>query len=228
MRNHMLKLVLLMLVAALMAPLPGAARSTDALDDDTPLQPAPAGLPAGGQVWDRPATPADGATPPAAAGARPVPVLSPNPLWGIPFNALSVTRERPVFSASRRPPAAAVARTAPPRLPPPRPPEPERPQLSLVGTIAGSNEGFAILIDANSRAALRLRIGEDYQGWTLRAVEGREATLQKEGQAVVLSLPQPGRAGEVRATAGGADATRAPDAAQEARCRVKSHESCYD
>lgn len=226
MPNHAVKVALLMLMAALMAPLPGAARSTDAPDDDTP-RPAPLGTPAGTQIWDGPATPVVAAAPPAPARVQPVPVLSPNPLWGIPLNALSMTRERPIFSASRRPPANAVARTAPPRLPPPPPPEPERPQLSLVGTISGSNEGFAILIDANSKAALRLKLGEDYQGWTLRTVEGREATLQKQGQAVVLSLPQPARVGEVRAT-GEADSARAPDAAQDARCRVKSHESCYD
>jgi hypothetical protein len=44
-----------------------------------------------------------------------------NPLWGIPISALTATRERPVFSASRRspaPPAAPARRT---RAPAPRP-----------------------------------------------------------------------------------------------------------
>lgn len=36
--------------------------------------------------------------------ARPAPPGG-NPLWGIPMDALSATRERPIFSASRRPPA---------------------------------------------------------------------------------------------------------------------------
>jgi len=48
-----------------------------------------------------------------------------NPLWGIPVSSLSVTQERPLFSASRRPPAP-PAPLAPPPMPvaeaPPRPP----------------------------------------------------------------------------------------------------------
>src|SRR5215212_880442 len=32
-----------------------------------------------------------------------------NPLWGIPLKSLSLTRERPLFTPSRRPPAPAVA-----------------------------------------------------------------------------------------------------------------------
>ena len=40
---------------------------------------------------------------------------SGNPLWAIPLRALTVTRDRPIFSPSRRPPAAAViAAPAPP------------------------------------------------------------------------------------------------------------------
>ena len=35
--------------------------------------------------------------------------LSANPLWAIPLTQLSATRERPIFSPSRRPPPAAVA-----------------------------------------------------------------------------------------------------------------------
>src|ERR1700721_2394532 len=31
-----------------------------------------------------------------------------NPLWAVPFSSLTVTRERPLFSASRRPPPPPV------------------------------------------------------------------------------------------------------------------------
>jgi hypothetical protein len=45
-----------------------------------------------------------------------------NPLWGISLNSLSVTRERPLFTRSRRPPTPAVAHVEPARpfvVPPP-------------------------------------------------------------------------------------------------------------
>jgi general secretion pathway protein N len=145
---------------------------------------------AAGQAVARPATPASERS------------LSANPLWAIPLNQLSGTRDRPIFSSSRRPPLAAVA--AEPAVakaaPPPKPREPERPQLSLVGTIASEDEAFGIFLDQSTKAALRLKVGEDYQGWRLQSIQGREATLEKDQQAAVLSLPQPGgeAGGEIR------------------------------
>src|ERR1041385_3182930 len=64
------------------------------------------------------------------------PPVSGNPLWSIPLSALTATQERPVFSASRRPPPRAVAgpRIEPEALPAPsRPAEPEHPPLALIG-----------------------------------------------------------------------------------------------
>jgi general secretion pathway protein N len=104
-----------------------------------------------------------------------------------------MTRERPIFSPSRRPPPVVVAAPPTPSAPPPPPklPRLERPQLSLVGTVSGDDERFGIFIDQTTKAALRLRIGEDYQGWKLRAVQGREVTLEYEQQSAILTLPQP-------------------------------------
>jgi general secretion pathway protein N len=115
-----------------------------------------------------------------------------NPLWAIPLATLSDTRERPIFSSSRRPPppAAVSALASTPR--PPKPARIERPPLSLVGTIIGGDQGFGIFVDQSTKAALRLKLGEDYQGWTLRSLQGREATLERDQQTAVLSLPQPG------------------------------------
>jgi general secretion pathway protein N len=130
------------------------------------------------------------------APARPAPVperaLSANPLWAIPLTALSGTRDRPIFSASRRPLPPAVAPAATQAAAAPKPREPERPKFSLVGTVASGDEGIAIFLDQSTREALRLKIGEDYQGWRLRSVQGREAALEKDHRAVILALPQPG------------------------------------
>ncbi len=39
---------------------------------------------------------------------------------------------------------------------------------------------------------MRLRLGEEYQGWKLRSVHGREVTLVRDEQSATLNLPQPG------------------------------------
>ena len=69
-----------------------------------------------------------------------------NPLWTVPLNTLSATRDRPLFSASRRPPVVALPIVAPPQkhevlAPPP----PERPSLRLIGTIVGRKASLAML-----------------------------------------------------------------------------------
>ena len=115
-----------------------------------------------------------------------------NPLWGIPLKVLSATRERPIFSPSRRPP---------PKIPDPlaisasataKPPEPQRPLLMLVGTVIGEREAIAVFLDETTKNPIRLKTGDGHQGWVLRSVHGREATFQKDQQTATLSLPPPG------------------------------------
>jgi hypothetical protein len=179
----------------LLATALGAPAATLALSTSSDLD-APQSGGISSSVWEQSATPAPIVTvrPREAPPAAPERILSPNPLWEIPLSNLSTTRERPIFSPSRRPPPPVVAAAPPPSAPPPppKPPRVERPQFSLVGTVAGEDESFGIFVDQTTKSALRLRIGEDYQGWILRAVQGREVTLERDQQVVVLSLPQPG------------------------------------
>jgi len=183
----------LLLATALGAPAATLALPTDASD----LEPSRrADTPSISQIWDHPPAPAPVIVvrPPEAPPPAPERALSPNPLWEIPLSSLSITRERPIFSPSRRSPPPVVAAAPPPSAPPP-PPKPlrvERPQLSLVGTVGGEEESFGIFVDQTTKAALRLKIGDDYQGWKLLAVQGREATLQRDQETATLSLPQPG------------------------------------
>jgi hypothetical protein len=65
--------------------------------------------------------------------------------------------------------------------------------LSLVGTIASDGKSFGIFLDHATKQALRLKIGEDYQGWRLRSVQGREVTMEKDRQQAVLTLPTPNK-----------------------------------
>jgi hypothetical protein len=121
-----------------------------------------------------------------------------NPLWAVPLSTLTATRERPLFTPARRAPAAAVAGPVapPPPPPPPAPSEPERLQLVLVGAIASGSEGFAVFLDPATNNVIRLKTGQDHEGWVLRAVRGREAVLQKDKQTTTLALPVPGGAQE--------------------------------
>lgn len=116
---------------------------------------------------------------------------SANPLWGVPLSILTGTRDRPIFSPTRRPPPAAVAVTPPP---PPRPvakpQQPERPQLSLLGTIVNGNDGYGIFMDDAKRVPVRVRIGGSYEGWTLRSLQVNAATLGKGFEQAVLKFPK--------------------------------------
>ncbi len=147
---------------------PGLAPDTPALPQNSPVQNlAPVVKLPAGQLWS-----------PEATGR-------PNPLWAIPIASLTATRERPIFSPSRRPPAVA----APQRLL--RDNEPNRPLLALVGTVAAAPEGIAIFQDEKSKGIVRLRMGESHSGWTLTAVKAREATLLRGRETAVLVIPSP-------------------------------------
>jgi len=119
--------------------------------------------------------------------------LTGNPLWAVPLSSLSVTRERPIFAPSRRPPppaAIAAAYIAPVMLLPPKPPEPDHPLLTLLGTVvAGETEGIGIFINQINGSLVRLKTGEQHEGWILRAVRGREAMFEKNDQSATLVLP---------------------------------------
>jgi general secretion pathway protein N len=165
--------------------------ATDPLNVDA-AEDGRAGFSAASAIWAQPAARAQAQVVTAPPAPVPERALSANPLWAIPLTALSGTRDRPIFSSSRRPPPPAVAPAAVPKVAAvPKPREPERPQLSLLGTIASDDEGFGIFLDQSTKAVLRLKVDEDYQGWKLRSVQGREVTLEKDQQLVTLALPQP-------------------------------------
>jgi hypothetical protein len=182
----------------LLATALGVAASTSArpgdlsdLDADTPRQ---AGTPSG---WSRPDSPAASAPVVARPGepglAVPEHAPSANPLWAIPLKTLSTTHERPIFSPSRRPPPPVVAPVIVAKAPPPPPPaRVEHPQLSLLGTVISDEQRIGIFVDSSTKATLRLRIGEVYQGWTLSSIEAREVTLERDHETTRLSLPEPG------------------------------------
>jgi hypothetical protein len=123
---------------------------------------------------------------------RPAPELSTtaNPLWAIPISKLSATRDRPLFSASRRPRTPTVAAAPTPTVVA-QPPAPETPPFTLVGTIIGENSRIAIFFDEALKTAIGVKEGESDSGWILRSVDPRSAILDGSGRTVTLDLPEP-------------------------------------
>jgi general secretion pathway protein N len=163
--------------------------STFAADNDAPGNSAggPMGVSVAGQGTEQ-----ENAAAPrqVAAGAKP----ALNPLWRLPLERLSSTRERPIFSPSRRPPPAPTYVAPVAVRQPAKPPEPERPAITLVGTIIGTDDGYrmAIFLDTSTQDVLHLHIGEDYHGWVVSLIDQHEASLVKNGEQAMLELSGPG------------------------------------
>jgi len=137
-----------------------------------------------------------------------------NPLWTVPLSALSVTRDRPLFSASRRPAIVAVPMIAPP----PKqealgPSPPERPLLTLIGTILSPKASVAMLQGSSTDAISRLHLGQENDGWRVQAISLHSVVVEKGGQSAELGLPRPNGA---PATEGiGGAASKAPKAGND-------------
>jgi hypothetical protein len=112
-----------------------------------------------------------------------------NPLWVIPVASLASTRERPLFSPSRRPPAQAIAAPPPPKPRAAPPVVPEQLQLTLVGTVVGGNDHIGVFLDSATRNIVRLQVGQGVAGWTLRDIQARTATFKKDQRQTMLELP---------------------------------------
>jgi hypothetical protein len=117
-----------------------------------------------------------------------------NPLWSLPLARLTQTRDRPLFSPSRRPApkatavsdeTAPVARDESARAPPP---------FALIGTVMSGDDQIAILFDKSVNAAVRLHVGASTSGWSLSAVSARSAVLRRGAASTTLTLPAPGEA----------------------------------
>ena len=156
----------------------------------------------------RPAPEVEGAFAPATEGAGVADAAGPsgaprapdagarrtgNPLWTVPLSALSATRDRPLFSASRRPPIVALPIVAPPpqKQEALAPPPPERPLLTLIGTIVSPEASVAMLQGSNTEAISRLRVGQENDGWQVRGIGLRSIVVKKGPQSIELDLPRP-------------------------------------
>ena len=105
-----------------------------------------------------------------------------HPLEAQPLDRLSATRERPLFSPTRRP------------TPPPPPPEaapvavvPQPPNVQLFGIVM-DDEGARAIVRAGTEKVDRVQIGDDIGGWKVSQIEGRRLVLSLDGRFATFTL----------------------------------------
>ena len=134
---------------------------------------------------------------PGAAGAQTPP--SPAPARSLampPLDELRATRERPLFSPSRRPDVEPAA--APPAAPVEE--SPDTLPFELTGVVLGSETAIAILRNRDTQETVQLRRGETLEDWSLEEVAPRHVVLRQEDRQVRLELV-PAKAAEASAAA---------------------------
>jgi general secretion pathway protein N len=100
-----------------------------------------------------------------------------------PLDELQATRERPLFSANRRPPSVQVEPEA-------LPPIVESASLpfNLTGVALGPDIRVAILRNKDTNEEVRLREGEKINPWTVDVIAERYVVLRGDGKRVRLWL----------------------------------------
>lgn len=162
---------------------------------------------------DRPPRPAaaETAAPPApAAGTTALPTLE----------ALTETRKRPLFVVGRRGPGPApvplVVDTGPAE--PEEAPPPSALSLVLSGVVTGPGLEMAIFGDPAGGPALRLKIGDEHDGWKLTEVDRITARFRRGEETAELKLKPPG-ATVVAVSPAGDETPRPPTRRRPPRAR---------
>lgn len=119
-----------------------------------------------------------------------------NPLDAVRLEDLAATRERPLFTPSRRPPPPPAPEVAAPEPPPveAKPVALEPPPFDLVGAVVGHSASFALLRNRQSNEVMRLRLGDEAMGWRVGAVGLRSVSLERDGRVQSLTLAAPSSA----------------------------------
>jgi hypothetical protein len=117
-------------------------------------------------------------------------------LGGLTMDALSATRDRPLFTPVRHPPIPPPPKPPPapkpPKVvkapPPPKPPTP--PKLRLVGVVMSDDTKLALLLD-EKREMQRVGPGDEINGWSVVKVMPSEVELALEDQTTTFRLFDP-------------------------------------
>ena len=161
-----------MSVAVLLALAPAPLVAADASPQPPPYPPPQAGE----GLSIRP--------PPHAGEGREGGVL-PSPLAAQPLDRLSATRERPLFSPTRRPPPRPPPVVVAPEPPPPPPPPPD---VALFGIVMDGDEVHAVVRAGPAAKITRVRVGDDIGGWKVAQIDGRRLILSLDDRIATFLM----------------------------------------
>ena len=119
-----------------------------------------------------------------------------NPVAALTLEALSATRERPLFSPARRlppPPEAPPPAPPPPAAEAPAPPSP--PAVALLGIVSDPDGARAIVRAEAGNGIQRLAVGDTIGGWQVAEIGRTELVLKLGEQVETIALFAP-RAGK--------------------------------
>ena len=109
------------------------------------------------------------------------------PIWKVPFEALSNSLERPLFSRTRRPPPQ-VKRATDGSGPTSEAGE-KGPGLDMIGFMIGPDGlAIAVLRETSTQMVKRLRMGDAANGWEVVAIERREVTLRLKDSKITVRM----------------------------------------
>jgi hypothetical protein len=105
-----------------------------------------------------------------------------SPLAAEPLDRFAVTRDRPLFSPTRRPPAPPPVIVAAP--PPPPPP----PNVVLLGVVMDGEGARAVVRTGQTQKDLRVGIGDDISGWKVGQIEAGKLVLLLDGRTATFTM----------------------------------------
>jgi general secretion pathway protein N len=153
-----------------------------------------------GLEWlDWPPTPPQGAAPPPTSSGTPAGAKTAKPGEGVPpledKDQYAVVMERPLFLPDRRPPPEE------PEEPEAKKPEidPDLSKVSLTAVLLTPKDTSAWVEDPEEKVLVRLHLGDELHGWTVKEILGDRLVLVRQGDTDTLVLrdyknrPQPGR-----------------------------------
>jgi len=102
-----------------------------------------------------------------------------------PLDRLSATRERPLFSPTRRPPPPPPPVVVAPEPPPPPPPPPD---VALFGIVMDGDEAHAVVRAGPAAKIMRVRVGDDIGGWKVAQIDGRRLILSLDDRIATFLM----------------------------------------
>ncbi len=151
---------------------------------------------------------------PDAAIDTGMPAVSGNPVAEVPLDRLSDTRNRPLFSPSRCPPASPAPPATAARVE--RAPQPlpllSPPGVALFGIVVGAQGARAFIATGAANRIIGVQPGDDVSGWTVTAITQRNLVLSRAERSATFTLFSAGNAsqtGRSDAAASNPPATRA-------------------